>query len=186
MVLNNVDEIMELCTTYWENQYRGEPVFQAGQMGQSEELEMDDCYDREVILAAFLSDLGILPERIKADENKNGSGSINHEKLLADYLSEKGFSDKITKLVASQVQAKRYFIYKCPEYQNQLSEACIKTLSLNGGIMNNEEAMQFENDELFNLHIQLRNLDEHAKQKNRPLPDLSFYKERVIQHLLHQ
>lgn len=183
-VLNNVDEIMDLYTKYGSDDYIGEPVSQAEHMCQCAQLAEKEGYDNEVILAAFFHDIGHLCEHVMPVKNMDGYGIVDHEKIGASYLSEKGFSDKITKLVASHVQAKRYLTYKHPEYFEQLSEASKKTLSFQGGVMSAEEAQNFESDELFNLYILLRSWDENAKQEHKPLPDLNFYKEMMIQHLL--
>ena len=183
-VLNNVDEIIDLYIQYGNEDYIGEPVSQIEHMCQCAQLAQFNGYDNEVILAAFFHDIGHLLEHIMPVENMNGYGIIDHEKIGATYLSEKGFSDKITKLVASHVQAKRYLTYKYPEYYNHLSEASKKTLTFQGGIMSEDEAQNFERDELFSLYILLRNWDEEAKLENKPLPDLNFYKEMMILHLL--
>ncbi len=185
-VLNNVNEIMELYAKYGSDDYIGEPVSQVEHMCQCAQLAQNNGYDTEVILAAFFHDIGHLLEHIMPVENMDGFGIIDHEKIGASYLTEKGFSDKITKLVASHVQAKRYLTFKFPAYYNQLSAASKKTLTFQGGVMSEEEAKSFESDGFSNLYILLRNWDEQAKEKNKPLPDLNFYKEMMIQHLLSQ
>jgi len=183
-VLNGVDEIIDLYQQYGDEDYIGEPVSQIEHMCQCAQLAEIKGYDSEVILAALFHDIGHLLEHIMPVENMDGYGIIDHEKIGATYLSEKGFSDKITKLVASHVQAKRYLTYKYPGYYNRLSEASKKTLMFQGGIMSEDEAQNFESDELFSLYILLRNWDEEAKLENKPLPDLGYYKEMMIQHLL--
>ncbi len=183
-VLNRVDEIMYLYIKYGSEDYIGEPVSQIEHMCQCAQLAEIKGYDSEVILAAFFHDIGHLLEHIMPVESMDGYGIINHEKIGATYLSEKGFSDKVTKLVSSHVQAKRYLTYKYAEYYNHLSEASKKTLIFQGGIMNEDEARNFETDELFHLYILLRGWDEEAKQENKPLPDLDYYKEMMIHHLL--
>ncbi len=110
-------------------------------------------------------------------------GIADHEKIGAEYLWNKGFSQKIGNLVASHVPAKRYLTFKYPEYYQQLSEASKKTLVFQGGIMSLAEAGDFESDELFSLYILLRSWDERAKQEHEPLPDLNIYRKKMIQHL---
>jgi putative nucleotidyltransferase with HDIG domain len=158
-VLNSVDEIMDLYIKYGDEDYIGEPVSQIEHMCQCAQLAEIKGNDNEVILAAFFHDIGHLLEHIMPVENMDGYGIIDHEKIGAAYLSEKGFSEKITKLVASHVQAKRYLTYKYPEYYDRLSEASKKTLTFQGGVMSKYEAQNFESDELFSLYILLRNWD---------------------------
>ena len=53
----------------------------------------------------------------------------------ADYLRDKGFSERIASLVQSHVVAKRYLAYKYPEYYNQLSTAGKAALEFEGDIV---------------------------------------------------
>ncbi|MEO6453105.1 MAG: phosphonate degradation HD-domain oxygenase [Ginsengibacter sp.] len=185
-ILKSVDEIISLYKNYGNQDYIGEPVSQVEHMCQCAQLAEKEGHDNEVVLAAFLHDIGHLLEHLMPVKNMDGYGIVDHEKIGATYLSKKGFSDKITKLVASHVQAKRYLSYKYPEYLEQLSEASKKTLTFQGGLMSEEEARDFENDEFFSLYVLLRSWDEHAKQERLPLPDLNVYRKMIIQHLMNR
>ena len=116
----------------------------------------------------------------------DNAGVVDHEKLGAAYLLNKGFSEKIAKLVQNHVAAKRYLTYHYPEYYNQLSEASKKTLAFQGGKMTPEEAIAFEEDDLFDLHVSIRRWDDLAKETQKPLPRLFYYKQLMIEHLLQQ
>ena len=50
--------------------------------------------------------------------------------------------------------------------------------------MTEEEAMAFESDKLFDLHIKLRRWDEKAKLEKQPMPPLQKYKDMAIRHLM--
>ena len=113
----------------------------------------------------------------------DGFGVVDHEKLGAEYLGQKGFSERVTKLVTSHVAAKRYLTYKYPEYFEKLSVASKRTLEFQGGVMSREEAEGFENDELHPLYIQLRKWDEQAKLEHIPLPSLDHYGQMMVKHL---
>ena len=113
----------------------------------------------------------------------DGFGVVDHEKLGADFLRSKGFSENIASLVQNHVQAKRYLTYHYPEYYQQLSAASTKTREVQGGAMSLEEAMRFEADKLFDLHIQLRRWDEKAKLEKQPTPPLQKYKDMAMRHL---
>ena len=182
----NVEEILSLYKNFGGEDYIGEPVSQIEHMCQCEQLAEKEGHDNEVILAAFFHDIGHLCEHILPVDKMDNFGIADHEKIGAEYLRSKGFSLKITDLVASHVPAKRYLTLKYPEYYQQLSEASKKTLVFQGGVMTAEEAEDFESDAYFNLYISLRSWDEHAKQENMPLPDLNIYRERMTQHLLLQ
>ncbi len=179
----NVDEILSLYKNFGGEDYIGEPVSQIEHMCQCAQLAEKGGHDNEVILAAFFHDIGHLCEHILPVEKMDNFGIADHEKIGAEYLRSKGFSLKITDLVASHVPAKRYLTFKYPEYYQQLSEASKKTLTFQGGVMLAEEAEDFERDEYFELYILLRSWDEQAKLEHVPLPDLNIYRERMIQHL---
>lgn len=179
----NVDEILSLYKNFGGEDYIGEPVSQIEHMCQCAQLAEKEGHDDEVILAAFFHDIGHLCEHILPVNKMDNFGIADHEKIGAEYLRKKGFSQKIGNLVASHVPAKRYLTFKYPEYYQQLSEASKKTLVFQGGIMSVAEAGDFESDELFSLYILLRSWDERAKQEHVPLPDLNTYREKMIQHL---
>jgi 2-amino-1-hydroxyethylphosphonate dioxygenase (glycine-forming) len=185
-IFQSATEIILLYENYGNADYIGEPVSQLEHMCQCAQLAEAAGADDEVILAAFFHDIGHLcefafPER--KPEYMDNVGVIDHEKLGAEYLLSKGFSEKIAKLVQSHVEAKRYLTYHYPEYYNQLSESSKKTLEFQGGVMTAEEAVAFEKDDLFDQYVAIRRWDDLAKQTAQPLPDLSHYKQMMITHL---
>ena len=177
------DEIISLYDKYGAEDYIGEPVSQIEHMMQCAMLAEESGADEEVILAAFFHDIGHFCEHIMPAENMDGYGVVDHEKLGADYLLSKGFSEKISRLVISHVAAKRYLTFKFPEYFSALSEASKKTLEFQGGVMSAAEAAAFESDPLFPQYIQLRRWDEQAKDRNVPLLPLEKFRTLIISHL---
>lgn len=182
-IQETVNEIISLYEKFGDEDYIGEPVSQIEHMCQCARLAELEGYNDEVILAAFFHDIGHLCENVIPFQSMDGYGTIDHEKVGAEYLLEKGFSPVIAKLVTSHVEAKRYLTYKFPDYYNELSEASKKTLQFQGGVMTTEEAEAFEHDSLFHIYIKLRRWDEAAKIENIPLPSLDVYKEKMIHHL---
>ena len=102
----------------------------------------------------------------------DGYGTIDHEKLGADYLREQGFSEKVAQLIENHVNAKRYLVFKNPNYFARLSEASLKTLEFQGGPMTAIEAMAFETNPYFKGILQMRTWDEQAKIPGLPTPDM--------------
>lgn len=184
---NTADKIVEEIFSLYENhggeEYAGEKVTQLEHMCQSAQLAEEAEYDNEVILAAFLHDIGHICVSSFDENGMNGYGTLNHEKIGAAFLNDRGFSERLIKLVQSHVDAKRYLTWKHPEYYEQLSEASKITLGYQGGKMNEEEAMQFERDPLFSLMIAMRRIDEMAKEANKSLPDLTKYKIMMQEYL---
>lgn len=175
--------IMAMYTQYGDEDYIGEPVSQTEHMCQCALLAEEAGYGEDIILAAFFHDIGHFCEHIMPVQQMDGFGVVDHEKLGADFLLSHGFSETIASLVRNHVQAKRYLTYHFPAYYEQLSEASKKTLEFQGGRMNLEEAMRFESDPLFELHILLRRWDEKAKLENQPLPAMDKYSKMMLRHL---
>lgn len=178
-----VDEIFGLYERFGADDYIGEPVSQLEHMAQSAQMAQKEGFGEEVILAAFFHDIGHFCVARENTESMDGFGTVSHEKIGADYLRKKGFSEKIARLVENHVQAKRYLTYKYPAYYDKLSEGSKKTLGFQGGRMTGEEAEAFEGNELFTLSIKMREWDERAKEENTPLPDLNPYREMSLRHL---
>ncbi len=185
-IQQRVDEILSLYEKFGNEDYIGEPVSQIEHMCQCAQLAEASGEDDEVILAAFFHDIGHLCEYAfpeKKLQHMDGVGVVDHEKLGATYLLSKGFSEKIASLVQSHVEAKRYLTFKYPEYFEKLSEASVKTLAFQGGVMSKAEADAFESEPLHKLYIQLRRWDEQAKETEKPLPPLDHYKQMMMAHL---
>lgn len=66
-----------------------------------------------------------------------------HEDAGADLLQD-FFPSLVTDCVRYHVAAKRYLCATNPAYLNQLSEASIHSLNLQGGAMNEDEVAEFE------------------------------------------
>jgi phosphonate degradation associated HDIG domain protein len=179
------NEIMDLYAGYGGNEYAGEKVTQLEHMVQAAQLAEEQGYDEEVILAAFLHDIGHISEAAKGDNEMDGFGIKDHEELGAEFLKGKGFSKKVVRLVESHVEAKRYLTATDPAYYAELSEASKKTLEYQGGPMTQEEAEAFKQYPLFPLIIQMRKWDELAKIEHKPLPDLNHYRGMILHHLSH-
>ena len=179
-----IDEIFDLYEKHGDADYIGEPVSQLEHMSQSAQLAINDGCDDEVVLAAFFHDIGHICVMQNAANTMGGYGVRSHEKIGADYLREKGFPERVARLVESHVQAKRYLTYTFPEYYNALSEASKKTLEFQGGKMDRSEAEAFESDEIFETSILLRKWDELDKEIEVPIIDLNEIKDRARKTLL--
>lgn len=180
------EEIINLYLLYGEAEYAGEKVSQLEHMVQAAQLARAQGYEDEVVLAAFLHDIGHIAEE-QSDINTMGNFGIkDHEALGAEFLSERGFSKRLTRLVASHVVAKRYLTLREPGYYDKLSEASKGTLAYQGGPLSDTEADILEKDPLFHEIVQMRRWDEGAKREHQPMPALSFFKELIFQHLLAQ
>ncbi len=178
------EEIIELLTSKGGSEYIGEPVTKLEHMVQSAEIAHEKSYTEELILAALLHDIGHICEPLTVDNDMDGLGLLDHEYIGAQFLKDRGFSEKIIQVVANHVPAKRYLCYKYPSYLSQLSEASLQTLQLQGGVMTYHEAIRFEQNPFIEDIIAIRKIDEQAKIANKPLPaNLDMYKGMIIRHL---
>jgi phosphonate degradation associated HDIG domain protein len=182
-IQQTIHEVFILFDKYGKEDYIGEPISQIEHACQSAQLAEQEGLDEEVILAALFHDIGHLCTKEGIFESMDGYGVKRHEHIGADFLRSKGFSEKIARLVENHVQAKRYLTFKYPAYYEALSEASKKTLEFQGGKMTEKEAINFENDTLFSLSIQMRTWDEKAKEIGVALPELNKYKQMAIKHL---
>lgn len=173
--MNTIETIINLFQEKGNADYIGEDVSQREHAEQCAQLAAKETDDEEVILAAFLHDIGHICIESDEDNNMSGYGIKSHEKIGADFLRKLGVSERIATLIEGHVQAKRYLTYVQPNYYNQLSEASQKTLEFQGGVMTPFEALEFEEHPDFLVMIRLRGWDDLAKDKNIPLEELSKY-----------
>jgi len=159
-VQQKIDTLFGLYEKYGHLEY-GEGVTQLMHMVQAAKLAEAEGYDQEVILAAFFHDIGHFLE--EGDE-MGIYGRQDHDRMGGEYLISLGFSEKMAKLVASHVAAKRYLTFKIPGYYDQLSDASKKTLEYQGGPMEAGEANKFEQDPLFELYLKVRHWDDLGKE----------------------
>lgn len=178
-----VEEVFRIYEEHGADDYIGEPISQIEHAVQSAQLAEEQGYDDAVILAAFFHDIGHLCAKKDERNQMDGYGMIKHEKLGANFLRVRGFSEKIAQLIENHVAAKRYLCFKNPDYYNLLSEASKKTLEFQGGLMSKSEATSFEKNELFELSLKMREWDEQAKEVGKPIPDLSYLRKMTLRHL---
>lgn len=158
-----------------QDEYYGEPITQLEHALQCAQLAEHAGADTETIAAALLHDIGHLLPPEFAGGYMDGYGTVDHERLGADFLRERGFSEKVAQLIEHHVNAKRYLVYKKPEYFARLSEASLKTLEFQGGPMTADEATAFEKNPYFREILQVRGWDEQAKIPGLPTPDITYY-----------
>lgn len=178
-----VKEVFSLYEKFGDEDYIGEPVSQLEHMSQAAALAQAEGHDDEVVLAAFFHDIGHLCAEAGEAESMDGMGNVDHEQIGADFLLERGFSERVANLVQGHVIAKRYLTYKYPEYYNCLSEASKATLNFQGGVMTADEAADFELHPDAELIIRLRYWDDMAKEMNVPVDNIQYLKTIALSHL---
>jgi len=178
------DEIIGLFEKYGNEDYDGEPVSQTSHMIQCAMQATATGSDMELVLGAFLHDVGHLLKHNQQTEAMGTYGVVNHEGLGGAYLRSKGFSERICAMVEMHVQAKRYLVTRDENYKSKLSEASIRTLmDWQGGYMSEDELQVFTSQPFFEDIIKVRLWDEEAKKYDAVLLPLHHFKQLITSYL---
>lgn len=175
-------EVFALLRRDGGDQYFGEAVTKLEHAVQCAWHARQAGADEELVIAALLHDVGHLldtPGTVRDDR----VGVINHDRTGADWLRERGFSERIARLVGGHVDAKRYLTATNTGYAERLSAASKQTLELQGGPMDAEAASDFAAQPDLRDMLRLRTWDELAKDPAWSGPELEEYREPVIRHL---
>ena len=181
------DAIAVLQQLYREHGARhyGEAVSQFDHAIQAATLARDWGHDDEMVLAAFLHDVGHLLEHDGA-QAMGDYGVMAHDRLAQDYLLSLGFSPRLARLVGMHVEAKRYLCAIDPAYLAALSPASVATLGYQGGPMDADEADAFSRQPGLADILALRKLDEAAKDGGWSLDAADWIWPLMAEHLANQ
>ncbi|MBO9731017.1 MAG: HDIG domain-containing protein [Chitinophaga sp.] len=177
-----IERIFGLYEQYGNHEY-GEAVTMLMHMMQAALIAEKTGFEDEMIIAAFLHDIGHFFEQ--ADQ-MGEYGARAHDDLGSAYLLQCGFPERLAKLVGSHVAAKRYLTWSDSAYYDTLSDASKQTLAFQGGPMTEEEALAFRKDPLFSQYIQLRIWDDMGKETDQPVypEDVARMKQKTLAYLL--
>ena len=150
-------------------------------MIQSAMLAEKNKSSSSLVCASLLHDYGhfILDN---PDELVNRKEDGKHEDLGYRYL-KKYFKKNVVEPIKNHVKAKRY-LARNQKYYRILSPASIASLHLQGGVMNDKEAKEFEKEKFFADSIKLRKFDEAAKKTGIRIKDINDYKSLLNSKLL--
>lgn len=176
-------ELLSLFEKYGDEDYDGEPVSQTSHMIQCAMQAINEGADTELVLGAFLHDIGHLLRHRQKTEAMGKYGVVNHEGIGAEYLRANGFSERICAVVEKHVDAKRYLVATDPGYKAKLSEASLQTLEWQGGAMSKEEAAAFEKHPFFKDIIRVRLWDEGAKDRDAKTLSLHYFINAINEYL---
>ena len=177
--IKQIDDLFLLYKKYGQSDYIGENVSQVEHMIQAAMLAEEDNQPIEVILAAFLHDIGHLIEQ----DNRDHLGAKNHEDVAYTYLKNIGIHEPIPTLVRGHVLAKRYLVTKDDNYYQQLSDASKQTLVQQGGFLTEQECTAFRIHPLSHHMLKIRYYDDKAKRENLPLIHINYFKYLLIRFM---
>ena len=178
--MNIIDQIV---SNYSNNKslYIGEKVTMSEHMIQTAMLAEKTNCSSSLICSSLLHDYGhfILedPDHL-VSKKKDG----RHEDLGYEFL-KKYFIKDVVGPIKDHVKAKKY-LARDKRYYETLSQASKVSLKLQGGIMSNDEAKEFENNEFFESSIKLRKFDENAKKVGLKIKSINEYENLLISNLI--
>tara|TARA_Y100000590_G_scaffold450977_1_gene591566 strand:- start:248 stop:787 length:540 start_codon:yes stop_codon:yes gene_type:complete len=161
--------------------YIGEKVTMTEHMIQSAMLAEKHRCSSSLVCASLLHDYGhfILDN---PDQLVNKKEDGKHEEVAYLYL-KKYFNKNVVEPIKIHVNAKRY-LARNQKYYNILSQASKASLHLQGGVMNDKEAVDFEKEKFFDDAIKLRKFDEAAKKIGVKMKNINDYKNLLNSNLI--
>ena len=170
---NIVEFIGDIFARCGDEEYLGEPVTMAQHMLQGAAIAEKNKMDEDVIVAALLHDIGHFTSEFGTFSMDDTEDRF-HEEAGAKVL-EAFFPSLVIDCVRYHVAAKRYLCATNPHYFGKLSEASVHSLKLQGGPMNEDEVKAFEENPNLEKIVQVRYLDEAAKDPDMETPDYWHY-----------
>lgn len=169
----SLDDIALLFTRHGHTQYTGEPVTQLEHALQSALLAEQEGAAPSLIVASLLHDLGHLLEDLGQTPTLAGIDDLHQYRVLPFLRGV--FHESVLAPIALHVDAKRYLCATDPDYFAQLSADSVRSLQLQGGIFDEEQAAAFIDRPYAEDAVRLRRWDDRAKTAGLPTPDYAHY-----------
>lgn len=154
-------------------EYLGEPVTMAEHMLQGAHLAEQNGESKEIITAALLHDIGHFTSEFGMF-SMDDTQDRYHESAGADVLAG-FFPTVVTDCVRHHVAAKRYLCAVDPAYFDELSDASVHSLNLQGGPMNAREIAEFERNPNLADIVKVRRFDDAGKVPDMMIPGFSHF-----------
>lgn len=151
--------------------YDGEPVDQLSHALQCAALARADGAPSYLVVAALLHDVARSPD---VASEPYDSGRRDHGQRAEDWI-EPLLGERIGRIAAAHVPAKRYLVAAEPGYAAGLSEVSRRTLEHQGGPMSEAEAAEFRAHPAFEDAIRLRRWDDLGKEPDAAVPPIDAY-----------
>jgi len=171
------DEIIDgIFAVYRERGHRayGEAVTELQHGLQCATLAHQEGASPEVIVASLLHDFGHLLHDLGEDIALKGVDA-RHEHVGANRLSA-WFGPEVLEPIRLHAASKRYLCWKEAGYLAGLSEASLRSLELQGGVMTSGEAAAFEAGPHFGRAVEVRRYDDRGKDPHMATPGLEFFR----------
>lgn len=168
-----IDTIRDIFERRGADSYLGEAVTMSAHMLQAAQLAEREGADEALIAAALLHDIGHYAGDFPEDYIEQGID--NRHQLAGARVLAPSFPAEVVEAVRLHVDAKRYLCAVDPSHHDQLSEASVQTLILQGGPMNPDEVAEFERNPHHRAAVRVRRWDDAAKVPGVTTPPLAHY-----------
>jgi phosphonate degradation associated HDIG domain protein len=175
----SIEDIRQLYASHGGIAYSGEPVTQLEHALQSGMLAEQAGASEELVVAAFLHDLGHLLN-LQGDSPTVQGIDDQHQYFALPFL-RRVLPEAVLEPIRLHVDAKRCLCAIDPEYFGKLSADSVRSLKLQGGVFSQEEAQAFLAKPYAQDALQLRRWDDRAKVEGLETPDLTHYVELVAE-----
>lgn len=170
-----IDEIETLLLHQGAQQYGREPVSQLEHALQCAHLAEVAGEHAPTIAAALLHDLGHM---LTAEGAETGDAVAPRDDLhqyIALPFLRATFCDEVLEPIRLHVDAKRYLCHIDPAYFDMLSLASVRSLQLQGGAFDGEQADRFIKNPHAEAAVRLRRYDDLAKVPGARTPPIAHY-----------
>lgn len=171
-----IQDIIELYRTTGSARYGMEAVSQEQHALQCAQLAEQAGSPPELVAAALLHDLGHL---LSAEQDRVSRKDDLHEFVAIPFLRGE-FPDAVIEPIRMHVGAKRYLCATQPAYWDTLSAASRRSLELQGGPFDADQAERFIAQPYAYDAVALRRWDDIAKSPTTPTRGWEHYR-RVLQ-----
>lgn len=169
----SLDDIALLFARHGHTQYTGEPVTQLEHALQSALLAEQEGAAPSLIVASLLHDLGHMLEDLGQTPTLAGIDDLHQYRILPFLRGV--FSDAVLAPIALHVDAKRYLCATDADYFSTLSADSVRSLQLQGGVFDVEQAAAFIDRPHAVDAVRLRRWDDRAKTAGMATPDFAHF-----------
>ncbi|MDR5857164.1 HD domain-containing protein [Caballeronia sp. LZ062] len=169
----SLDDIRELFDAHGSMAYSSEPVTQLQHALQTASLAENAGASPELIVAALLHDLGHLLNLQGDTPTERGIDDL-HQYYALPFLRPV-FPEAVLEPIRLHVDAKRCLCATDPAYHARLSADSVRSLQLQGGVFDTDEARAFLARPYAQDAMALRRWDDDAKDAKRLTPPLTHY-----------
>jgi phosphonate degradation associated HDIG domain protein len=170
----SIEYIAHVLTVYGDRQYAREPISQLEHALQCAQLAEDAGEDSSTVTAALLHDIGHLLQMVRNRPAQTLASDDLHQYIALPFL--RGLlPDAVLQPIRLHVDAKRYLCFAEPSYQAVLSAESVRSLKLQGGAFNGDQARKFLAEPFAAEAVRLRRFDDLAKVPLKPTRSLEHF-----------